>query len=263
MVKLKTPEQIEIMRKGGKILAAILEELSSAVVPVATIKSIDDLSNSLCEKYKVTPVFLNYTPHGADRPYPASVCVSLNDEIVHGIPNEDDPHNLRVFKEGDVVSLDMGVKFEGMVVDSATTVVAGKADEKAKELVSVTKQALQIGIDAARAGKKTGDIGHAIEQFVRKHGFGIPEELGGHGVGFSVHEDPFVPNFGKPGQGVVLQPGMTIAIEPMLNEGTKKIFLDRDGYTLKTADGKRSAHFEHTIAITDGEPIILTSLKSI
>lgn len=254
MVRPKTPEQIEVMREGGRILAGILKELSDMTKPGATVSSINDLVNELCGKKNAIPVFLNYTPYGAERPYPGSICISINDEVVHGIPNEGG----RIFKEGDVVALDMGIEYKKMIVDSAITVGVGKIDEKAKKLISVTKQALQMGIDAAKAGKKTGDIGFAIEQFVKKYGYGIPLELGGHGVGFEVHEDPFVPNFGKKNQGVVLQPGMTIAIEPMLNEGSRKIYLDKDGYTLKTIDGGRSAHFEHTIAITEGDPIILT-----
>jgi methionyl aminopeptidase len=256
MIRIKTPEQIEIMREGGKILAKILQKLKSEVKPLKKVGDINVLSNNLCSEYKVIPVFLNYTPHGAGRPFPGSVCISINDEVVHGIPNEKD----RIFKEGDLVSLDMGIKYKDLIVDSAITIECGKIDKKGQELLSATKLALEHGIKSAVVGNKTGDIGHAIEKCIKQYGFGIPGELGGHGVGFFVHEDPFVPNFGKPGQGAALKPGMTIAIEPIINEGTKKIYLDKDGYTLKTADGKRSAHFEHTVVITEDEPIILTTL---
>jgi methionyl aminopeptidase len=256
MVKLKTPEQIQTMREGGRILAAILQAVKEKTVPGVSTKALNDLANDLCKKYEVIPVFLNYTPYGASRPFPGSMCISLNDEVVHGIPNEI-PRNLQ---EGDVVSLDMGIKYKGFIVDSAITVVAGEADTKAAKLLKATEQALYAGIDAAKVGKRTGDIGHAIETTVKPYGFSLPEELGGHGVGESVHEDPFIPNFSKPKEGVLLKDGMVFAIEPMVNEGTKKIYLEKDGYTYKTADGKRSAHFEHTVAIVNGEAEILTRL---
>ena len=244
------------MRKGGSILASILQAVSKKAVPGATTKDLDDYVNKLCAQYSVTPIFLNYTPYGAARPYPASICISMNDEVVHGIPNE----NPRVLKEGDVASLDMGIKHQGFIVDSAITVIVGKGDEAAKKLLKVTEQALYAGIDAAKVGNRTGDIGYAIEKIVKPQGFSLPEELGGHGVGESVHEDPFIPNFGKAKQGVLLKNGMVFAIEPMVNEGVKKIYLDKDGYTYKTADGKRSAHFEHTVAIVDGVAVILTQI---
>jgi methionyl aminopeptidase len=256
MVILKTPEQIGTMREGGRILATILAAVKEKAVPGASTKDLDDYVNELCKKHEATPIFLNYTPYGAKRPYPASICISLNDEIVHGIPNE----RPRLLREGDVVSLDMGIKYKGLILDSAVTIIAGKGDERAKKLLKATEQAMYAGIDAAKVGKRTGDIGHAIEMVVKPLGFSLPEELGGHGVGVNIHEDPFVPNFGKPKEGVLLKDGMTFAVEPMVNEGTKKIYLDKDGYTYKTADGKRSAHFEHTVAIVNGEAEILTKL---
>ena len=154
----------------------------------------------------------------------------------------------------------MGIKHKGLIVDSAVTVIAWNGDAKAEKLLKITEQALYAGIDAAKVGKRTGDIGYAIEKLVKPQGFSLPEELGGHGVGESVHEDPYIPNFGKPKEGVLLKDGMVFAIEPMVNEGTTKIFLDADGYTYKTADGKRSAHFEHTVAMVDGVAEILTKL---
>jgi methionyl aminopeptidase len=255
MIKLKTQEEIKILRQGGKILALILQRIARRVAPGVSTAELNELANELCRKEKVVPVFLNYTPYGAPRPYPASICISINDEIVHGIPNEGPK---RLLKEGDIVSLDMGITYQKLVVDSATTVPVGTVDVVARKLLATTKEALSAGIKAARAGNRTGDIGHAIEQIVKKAGFSLPEELGGHGVGYAVHEDPFIPNFGKSGQGVILQPGLVIAIEPMVNEGVKETILNKDGYTFRTADGKRSAHFEHTVAITEGDPEILT-----
>ncbi len=256
MVILKTKEQIETMREGGRILAIILHAVKERAIPGATTASLNDYANELCKKHKVIPVFLNYTPYGASRPFPGSLCVSINDEVVHGIPNE----KKRVLNEGDVVSLDMGVKHGGLIVDSAITVIAGEGDAKAKKLLEATEKALYAGINAAVRGKRTGDIGHAVEKAVKPYGFSLPEELGGHGVGESVHEDPYIPNFGKPKEGVLLKDGMVFAIEPMVNEGTRKIYLDQDGYTYRTTDGKRSAHFEHTVAMVDGVAEILTAL---
>ncbi|HZS43328.1 MAG TPA: type I methionyl aminopeptidase [Candidatus Paceibacterota bacterium] len=255
MVRLKTEEEIKKLRQGGKILAAILKEVATRVATGVKTRELNDLVNELCERNKVIPVFLNYQPDGADRPYPASICISINDEIVHGIPNEGEE---RILKEGDVVSLDMGISHEGMIVDSAITVGVGKIDKSAEKLLAAGKEALAAGIKAAKAGSRTGDIGAAIEAVAKRHGFTLPEELGGHGVGFAVHEDPFIPNFGKPGEGVILKSGMVLAIEPMLNEGSKETVVDKDGYTFRTKDGKRSCHFEHTIVVTKNQPEILT-----
>lgn len=255
MVRLKSEEEIKKLRQGGKILAAILHEIAGRVRPGGNTIELNDLANELCRQNKVVPVFLNYQPDGAPRPYPASICISINDEIVHGIPNKGKG---KVLRDGDIISLDMGIAHNGMIVDSAITVPVGQIDSAAEKLLAATKEALIAGVKAARAGSRTGDIGAAIETVSTRNGFSLPEELGGHGVGYAVHEDPFIPNFGKPGQGVVLKPGMVIAIEPMLNEGTKETTVDKDGYTFRTADGKRSAHFEHTVVITEREAEILT-----
>lgn len=255
-INVKTTEEIEILKEGGIILARILDGLKAMVAPGVSTTELNDLANELCKKYDATPTFLNYKPYGAPRPYPASLCVSINDEVVHGIPNEKD----RILKEGDVVSLDMGVKYKNLITDSAVTVGVGSIDAKAEKLLKITKQALYAGIDAAKVGAHTGDIGDAVEKIVKPAGLSLPVELGGHGVGYEVHEDPFIANFGKKGQGPVLKPGMVICIEPMVNEGTARIIFEDDGYTVRTADGKRSAHFEHTIAITESGPVILTTL---
>lgn len=254
MITIKKPEEIEILKECGKRLSGIMKEIVKAVSPGVSTKELNDLANKLAKEGGDVPSFLNYSPDGASRRYPASLCVSINDEVVHGIPNEDP----KILKNGDIVSLDMGLTHKGFITDMAVTVPVGQIDEKAEKLIEITKKALHIGIKSARGGKRVGDIGYAIENFVIPFNYGIVEDLAGHGVGYKVHEDPYVPNVGNKDEGPKLKPGMVIAIEPMLNEGTPMIILDKDGYTFKTADGKRSAHFEHTIVITEKEPIILT-----
>mgnify|MGYP003872333179 CR=1 FL=1 len=254
MVTIKTAEEIEILKEGGSRLAVILRELCSMVKPGVSTKEINERARELGSMADDRPAFLDYQPDGARRPFPASVCVSVNDEVVHGIPNEH-PY---IFKEGDIVTVDMGLVHRGLFTDSAITVAVGKIDESAALLIKITKEALYKGIDAARAGNTVGDIGHAIETFTQSYPFSHAEGLAGHGVGYAVHEDPYVPNTGKKGTGTVLKSGMVIAIEPMLNEGTGRVTLEQDGYTYRTRDGKRSAHFEHTIVITEHDPLIIT-----
>ncbi len=254
MIKIKTAEEIEILKEGGKRHAFILSELKKKVAPNVSTNDLEILARKLLEEGGDRGAFLNYTPRGAKRPYPAALCVSVNNEIVHGIPNE----NPTILQEGDIVSLDLGLVHKNLITDSAITVAVGKIEEKNKKLLEHTKEALYIGIKAAKGGGHIGDIGEAIGGFARSHGYGLCEGLSGHGVGYKVHEDPFVPNQGQKGEGELLLPGMIIAIEPMLSLGTDKIVLAKDGYTYKTADGSNAAHFEHTIAITEGDPIILT-----
>ncbi len=254
MIKIKTKEEIEILKEGGKRHAFILAEVSKAVKPGISIKDLDDLTMKLIKEGGDTPSLLRYTPRGAKRPYPASVCVSVNDEIVHGIPNE----NPIILQEGDIVSIDFCLTHNGLITDATVTVPVGKVSEKDDKLIKHCKEALNIGVKAARGGSHIGDISQAIEDFVRSLGYGIAEGLAGHGVGYRVHEDPFVPNEGRKGTGELLKPGMVLAIEPMITLGTGKIVLSSDGYTYKTADGSNSAHFEHTVVITDGDPIVLT-----
>ena len=256
MITIKSAEEIEVLREGGKRLAFILQEVGKAVKPGVSTSELNDLANELAKERGDIPSTLNYKPAGAKRGYPASICVSINDEIVHGIPNE----NPRILKEGDVVSLDMCLTHAGLVTDSAITVPVGKIDAESQKLIDVTKEALYAGIKAAKGNKHTGDIGYAVERVAKANGFSIVEDLCGHGVGYSVHEDPYVPNYGERGRGDKLKAGMTIAIEPMLNIGKKEIFIDKDGYTFKTKDGSRSAHFEHTIVITNSGAEILTRL---
>jgi methionyl aminopeptidase len=224
------------------------------VRPGVSTKELDTHALKLIKELGDEPAFLNYRPEGAKTPFPASLCVSINDEVVHGIPSQK-----RILKEGDIISLDLGLKHKGLFTDMAITVAVGKISASSVRLLEVTKKALEVGISAVRAGNTTGDIGNAIESFVRSQGkYGIVEVLSGHGVGRAIHEDPYIPNFGKAGKGEKLVPGMVVALEPMINIGTKNVTLDEDGYTFRTADGKNSAHFEHTILITEGEAEVLT-----
>jgi methionyl aminopeptidase len=255
MIIIKTLEEIEILREGGRRLAEILYKVKEKVAPGVTTKELDQYAEQLIREGGDLPAFLNYRPEGAVRPFPASLCISINDEVVHGIPSKK-----RILKEGDIVSLDLGLKHKGLFTDMAITVPVGKVSDSATKLLKVTEEALKVAINAAEAGFKTGDIGHAVESFVRPHKYGIVDVLSGHGVGKYIHEDPYIPNFGKAGTGEKLVPGMVIALEPMLNIGTKNVTLDDDGYTFRTADGKLSAHFEHTILITEEDPEILTTI---
>ncbi len=256
MIIIKTKEEIEILREGGKRLAFVLNKVKEKVAPGVSTWELDQYAEKLIREMGDYPAFLNYRPEGAVGPYPASLCVSVNDEVVHGIPKKD-----RILQEGDIVSIDLGLRHKGLFTDMAMTVGVGEVSPASLKLMKTTEKALGIGISASIAGNKIGDIGHAIESFVRPHKYGIVEVLAGHGVGRAIHEDPFIPNYGKKGTGVKLVPGMVIALEPMLNNGTKNVTIDDDGWTFRTADRKKSAHFEHTILITEGEPEILTLLR--
>jgi methionyl aminopeptidase len=257
MIIIKTKEEINIIREGGKHLATVLHKVKEKVAPGVSTKDLDIYAEKLIREMGDSPAFLNYRPEGANTPFPASLCVSINDEVVHGIPNKN-----RILKEGDIVSLDLGVKHKGLFTDMAITVPVGSVSAQNLKLMQITERALQVGIDAARGGNTIGDIGNSIENFIRsqKEKYGIVEVLSGHGVGRAIHEDPYIPNFGKKGTGAKLVPGMVIALEPMINLGTKNVTIDADGYTFCTADRKNSAHFEHTILITDGEPEVLTKI---
>ncbi|MDO8619838.1 MAG: type I methionyl aminopeptidase [bacterium] len=255
-ITTKTKKEIGILREGGKRLARVLARVSAEVRPGVSSRELNDLAEKLIREGGDIPSFLGYAPTGAKRVYPASICVSVNDEVVHGIPNEGE----KVLKEGDIVTLDGGLIHEGLFTDSAITVGVGKIDEGAQKLLETTQKALAVGVKAVFAGATTGDVGFAIESFVKPFDYGIVRELAGHGVGYAVHEEPFVPNFGKKGEGAVLKAGMVIAIEPMLNEGGAGVKLAKDGYTYITKDGSRSAHFEHTVVVTENGADILTNL---
>jgi methionyl aminopeptidase len=254
MITIKTAEEIKKLRKGGRILASILKTVAEEVRPGVSAATLDALAQKLMVDAGGRPSFLNYTPDGAKRPYPASLCISINDEIVHGIPNEEP----KIIQPGDVVTLDGGFIYEGLFTDHAITIPVGKIDKKVKELMKATKEALQAGIDAARPGNHIGDIGYAVSAVARKRGFCVIQHLAGHGVGYAVHEDPYVPNYGEQGQGDEIVPGMVLAIEPMFGLGASGIKLAKDGYTYITTDGSIAVQYEHTVAITEKGPVILT-----
>jgi methionyl aminopeptidase len=256
-VIIKTKEEIEILREGGHRLASILAKVAKKVAPGVTTAELDKYAYDLIKEGGDEPAFLNYKPEGQSRPYPASLCTSVNNEVVHGIPSK-----TKILKEGDIISIDLGLKHKGLFTDHAITVPVGemnKLNRASQELIGITREALLVGIEEAKGGNTVGDIGYAIEQFVSRK-YGIVRELSGHGVGKKIHEDPFIPNYGKKGKGQKLIPGMVVAIEPMLNIGKPDVITLADGYTIKTTDGSRSAHFEHTILITEGEPEILTMI---
>lgn len=251
---LKSKEDLVKLRESGKRLSNILLTVASGAQPGVSLATLNGMTDELMRRGGDIPALLNYKPWGAKRPFPASVCISVNEEVVHGIPNED-PHEL---KEGDLVSFDACLNHQGLITDMALTVGVGTIDEKAKKLLSATQEALYAGIKMARAGNHVGDIGAAIDEVAMHTGFGNVYELGGHGVGYAVHQRPFISNIGEKGTGEQLVSGMILALEPMFTEGSEKVKLLKDGYTFVTRDGSRSAHFEHTILITEREPEILT-----
>lgn len=255
MAKIKTKDEIESLRKGGKILAKILKELAKASKPGVSTEDINDLALKLAEDFGAEPVLLGYHPEFAAHPYPAALCTSVNNTVQHGIPRADE-----ILQEGDIINLDMSIGYEGMIVDSGITVPVGKIDSVSQKLIDTTREALALGIKQAKPGNHIGDIGHAVQTFVESRGFSVVEVLCGHGVGHAVHEEPFVPNYGKPGTGPVIKVGNVFAIEPIVNVGKKDVWFDDDGdgYSVFTVDGSRAAHFEHTVAITEKGPEIMT-----
>ena len=254
MIIIKTEQEIAAMRVAGKRHAEILQKVAALVRPGISTAELDAEAEAMICAYGDMPAFLGYQPDGADRPYPASLITSVNEEVVHGIPG-----TKRILKEGDIISLDLGIKHDGVITDAAITVPVGAISKELNELLMVTEEALAVGIAAVVPGATTGDVGHAIQSFVNKR-YGIVEGFSGHGVGRYIHEDPYIPNYGKPGEGKKLVPGMTIAIEPMLNIGTKYVKILSDGYTVVTRDGKPSAHFEHTVLVTETGAEILTKI---
>jgi methionyl aminopeptidase len=254
MITIKTKEEIAILREGGKRHAEILRALSAMVKPGLKSSELENEARRLISEKGDTPAFLDYQPEGTDRPFPASLCISINDEVVHGIPNEVE----KILNEGDIVTIDLGLVHGGLITDAAVTVPVGIVSEDVQRLLDTTEKALNAGIKAAKGGKKIGDISVAIERVAIAGKVSVVEELAGHGVGYDVHEDPFVPNYGSANTGETLRPGMVLAIEPILNLGSRHVFLDKDGWTYKTKDGKPSAHFEHTIVITKGGAEVLT-----
>lgn len=250
-ITIKTKEDIEILRECGRRLAESIELTSRLIAPGVTTLELDTYFEKTVRDRGDVPAFKNYKPSGAKTPYPASVCISVNEEVVHGIPGG------RVLVEGDIVTLDGGITHRGLITDHARTFPVGKISAADQKLLETTERALYVGIDAAKGTAIVNAIGRAIEKFVAGK-YGIVEDLAGHGVGYKVHEDPYVPNYDMGGKAIPLRAGMVIAIEPMLCHGTHEVKLLKDGYTFVSRDGKRSAHFEHTIVITKGAPEILT-----
>lgn len=240
------------MRRACHIQSEILNQVCSKVEPGISTAELNSLAESLCHERKVIPAFKNY--HG----FPAAICASVNDQVVHGIPSDEG-----ILKNGDIISIDFGVILDGIYADACRSVAVGAISIEAEKLLERTKESLYRGITVARAGNSTGDIGHAVESFVRQFGYSPVRETVGHGIGHELHEDPEVPNWGRPKTGVALRAGMTICIEPIINYGIAEILTSKDGWTTRTADGKLSAHFEHQILITDDKPEILTNWDKI
>ena len=254
MVALKSPAELAIMRKAGRVVARVLEAVRAAAKPGVTLAELDALASELMTSLGATSSFRGYHPRWAPKPYPGVLCLSVNEVIVHGIPNG------RVLREGDLLSVDFGAQVNGYHGDAAITVPIGEIDSATQRLSDATAEALAAGIKAAKVGNRLGDVCHAVEVVGRAHGYGIPDGLGGHGVGRAMHEEPSVPNTGRPGRGMKLRAGLVLAIEPMFSAGGRDDYgvLD-DGWTVATTDGSRAAHFEHTIAITVNGPEILTA----
>ena len=247
MIRIKTPDEIEKMRAAGRLVARVVADLVSSIVAgQTTTGDLDELAERLIRKAGAKASFKGY------RGYPSSVCVSVNEEVVHGIPGP------RILKPGDIVGIDLGAIVDGYHGDAAVTAAVGEVSDKAKCLLRVTREALYKGIEQARPGRRMGDVSHAIQQHAERHGYSVVRDLVGHGIGRDMHEDPQAPNFGEPGQGTWLREGMTLAIEPMVNMGGPAIVTLEDHWTVATRDKSLSAHFEHTVAITAQGPDILT-----
>ena len=255
MITKKTPAEIELLRTAGGILAKILKTLGREAKPGVTTLDLDDRAMELVEEYGVEPVLLGYHPEFASMPYPAAVCISVNNCVQHGIPSAD-----VVLKEGDVVNIDMSIAHEGMIVDSGITVGVGAVSDVARKLMAATQEALTLAIKQAKPGNHIGDISYAVQTLVESRGFHCVEVLCGHGVGYSVHEEPLIPNTGRAGQGPLIEIGHVYAIEPIVNVGSADVWFDDagDGYSVYTKDGSISAHFEHTVVITEQGAEILT-----
>jgi methionyl aminopeptidase len=246
MIELKTEREIEIVKNNGRILAKTLKLLEERIRPGIKTKELDQLAEDFIKKQGAYPAFKGY--HG----FPASICVSINDEVVHGIPGE------RIIQEGQIVSVDVGVFKDGYYADAAFTYPVGEVPKEARRLIQVTQQALESALEFVRDGNYLSDVSFAIQSFVEKQGFSVVRDLVGHGIGKKMHEEPQIPNFGAPGQGVILKNGMVLAIEPMVNAGSYEIYTKEDQWTIVTCDSSLSAHFEHTVAVTENGARILT-----
>lgn len=252
MISLKSPREIDIMRRANVIVAEVLQELKQRVAPGVTTLDLDAIAEELTLKKSAIPAFKGYNVAG--RVYPRCLCASINEEIVHGIPSN------RALREGDIIGLDYGVIFEGFYGDSAITVGVGRVSEEARRLMDVTEQALYKGIEQLREGKRLGDLGAAVQQVAESAGYSVVRAFIGHGIGKKLHEEPPVPNYGEPDRGLRLKEGMVLAIEPMVNIGGFEVEIKEDGWTAVTKDGSLAAHFEHSVAITKDGPFILSQI---
>ena len=252
MIIIKSKREIECLRRSNRIVAYVFREIKKMVRPGITTEELDLEAERLIRTRGGIPAFKGYRPKGYRSEFPASMCISVNEEVVHGIPGP------RKLKEGDIVSLDVGVLLDGYYGDAAITLPVGTVSEEARRLIEVTERALYIGIEKAKVGNRLSDISHAVQDYAEGSGFSVVRDFVGHGIGKSLHEDPQIPNFGPPHQGPRLNQGMVLALEPMINAGTWEVNRLEDEWTVVTADGKSSAHFEHSIVMTDGDPEILS-----
>jgi len=252
MIVIKSPSEITLMRQAGRIVALALQAVRERVAPGVTTAELDAIAEEIIRSHGATPAFKGVTQHKGQQPFPATITASINDELVHGIPGP------RQLKEGDIISVDCGTVYKNFVGDSAFSVSVGQISPEAQRLMDVTEQALAVGIEMMQAGNRTGDVSYAIQQYVEKHGYSVVREYTGHGVGRSMWEQPQVPNYGTLGRGPKLRPGMTIALEPMVNIGAYATKVLDDQWTVATRDGTLCAHFEHTVAVTKNGPMILT-----
>jgi len=248
MIIVKTVDELERMRRSGILAAEALREVARAVRPGVTGAALDRIAETFIRDHGGTPSFKGY------RGFPASVCISVNDEVVHGIPDG------RPLRDGQIVSIDLGAVIEGFHGDTAVTVPVGEVGQELRHLLTVAREALYRGIDAVRPGQALGDVGGAVQRHAERAGFSVVRDFAGHGIGRHLHEEPQVPNFGEPGTGTVLRPGMTLAIEPMVNLGGSEVVMDGDGWTVRTRDGRPSAHFEHTVAVSEDGSDVLTAI---
>lgn len=251
MIKLKTKEEIEMMRESAQLVSKTLGMLAAEIRPGITTLYLDNLAETFIRDHQALPGFLGLYD------FPNSLCISVNEQVVHGIPNK------KPLSEGDIISVDCGVLKNGYYGDHAYTFPVGEISEEVKQLLKITKESLYLGIEQLQAGKRIGDVSFAIQRYTEKHGYGVVRELVGHGLGQEMHESPEVPNYGKRGRGTVIKNGLVLAIEPMINLGTRKVKQLSDGWTIVTADGKPSAHFEHDVAVVDGKPDILSTFDYI
>ncbi|MDR2137853.1 MAG: type I methionyl aminopeptidase [Synergistaceae bacterium] len=257
MIYLKTEEEIALMRNAGRVVADILDALREIVRPGVSTAELDRVAEKYIQASGGTPSFKGYRPFHAARPYPAAICASINEEVVHGIPSD-----ARILQEGDIISVDVGAYLKGYHGDAACTYPVGAVNSVRRKLLDVTEKSLELALAAVKAGNTVGDIGHAVESYVLSQGFGIVRDYTGHGVGKKMHEAPQVPNFGTPGRGVTLQRGMTLAIEPMVMTGKERVEIGSDKWVVVTADGSDAAHFERSVVVTDEGHDILTPWTS-